>query len=203
MSDVLYVATGNRGKLREFAQILERRGIEARAYEGYREPVEGGTSYADNAALKARSLAAQLREAGISAPVVADDSGIELAALDGGPGVLSARFGGPDARWDERRRLLVEAADRAGDRRARFVCALHYIGRDGSEIAAGAHVDGEVPARERGDGGFSYDAVFRYPPVGLTFAELPEEEKNAVSHRARAIEELLSLLGTNKSRFGM
>lgn len=163
-------------------------------YDAYEEPVEGASSYADNAALKARALAAQLRAAGISAPVIADDSGIELAALDGAPGVLSARFGGADATWADRRRLVVESACRTGRRAARFVCALHYVSEDGGEIAAAADVAGEVPAHERGDGGFSYDAVFYHPPSGRTFAELSEEEKNRVSHRARAVEEVLRKL---------
>lgn len=200
---LLYVATANRGKLREFAQILAPHGITASAYEDYREPVEGERSYEENAALKARALAMQLRSAGIAGPVVADDSGIELAALDAGPGVLSARFGGADATWLDRRRLIVEAADRTRKRGARFVCALHYIGEEGREFTVTAHVAGEVPPEERGDGGFSYDAVFFYPPAGRTFAELSEEEKNRVSHRARAVEELLRKLGTKNSVAGM
>lgn len=196
---LLYVATGNRGKLREFAQILEPYGIQAIAYDGYREPPEGTTSYAENAAIKARALAAQLREAGTSAPVVADDSGIELEALDGAPGVLSARFGGPGATWPERRRLVIEAANRSGKRGARFVCALHCVDEHGDEMHVEADVAGEVPSEERGDGGFSYDAVFYYPPKGRTFAELSEAEKNRISHRARAIEEFLRVTGTKKT----
>ncbi len=200
---LLYVATGNRGKLREFAELFAKHGIAVAAYEGYVEPVEGERTYEDNAALKARALATQLRASGVAGSVIADDSGIELAALGGGPGVLSARFGGPDASWAERRRLIVEAADRSGQRLARFVCALHYVAADGSEVAVTADVTGEVPARERGDGGFSYDAVFYYPPAGRTFAELTQEEKNRVSHRARAVEELLRRLGTKETASGM
>lgn len=202
-SELLYVATGNRGKLREFGQIFARHGIGVAAFDGYREPDEGEHSYEDNAALKARTLAAQLRDAGIDAAVVADDSGIELDALDGAPGVVSARFGGPDASWPERRRLIVAAADRAGVRGARFVCALHYVAADGSEVAVRADVEGEIPSKERGDGGFSYDAVFAYPPLGLTFAEMTEDEKNRVSHRALAVEELLRRLGTKVEATGM
>jgi XTP/dITP diphosphohydrolase len=191
---VLYVATGNRGKLREFAQILEKYGVAVAAYDGYRGPLEGERSYEENASLKACALAAQLRAAGIAAPVIADDSGIETAALEGGPGVLSARFGGAHASWPERRRLLIEAADRTGKRDARFVCALHYVAADGSAVAVRAEVEGEIPPRERGEGGFSYDAVFYYPPLGRTFAELAEGEKNLVSHRARALALLIEKL---------
>jgi XTP/dITP diphosphohydrolase len=202
-SRLLYVATGNRGKLREFRQILARKGIDAVSHPGYREPLEGSESYQANAALKARALAGQLRENGITAPVIADDSGIELDALEGGPGVLSARFGGVNASWQERRRLIIEAAHRAGKRSARFVCALHFIAADEEEQGVTASVSGVVPSLERGDGGFSYDAVFYYPPLGRTFAELSEDEKNAVSHRALAVEELLRRLGTNNAVFGM
>jgi XTP/dITP diphosphohydrolase len=201
--DLLYVATGNRGKLREFAQILGAAGVPVTAHPEYREPLEGEHSYEENAALKARSLAAQLRDAEIPAAVVADDSGIELDALDGAPGVLSARFGGPEATWPQRRRLVLDAADRSGKRGARFVCALHYVGADGRELAVKADVRGEVPPQERGDGGFSYDAVFYYPPAERTFAELSEEEKNRLSHRARAVEELLRKLGTKSPETGM
>jgi XTP/dITP diphosphohydrolase len=200
---LLYVATGNRGKLREFAAIYAPHRIGVEMYAGYREPVEGASSYAGNAALKARTLAAQLRDAGIAASVIADDSGIELDALDGGPGVLSARFGGEDATWADRRRLIVEAADRTGLRAARFVCSLHYVRDDGRDVTAEADVRGEVPAHERGEGGFSYDAVFYYPPLRRTFAELSEEEKNHVSHRARAVEELLRKLGPKNPAGGM
>lgn len=199
----IYVATGNRGKLREFAAIFAAYGIAANAFDDYAEPAEGAVSYEANAALKARTLAAQLRAAGIEAAVVADDSGLEIAALNGGPGVLSARFGGPGATWAERRDLIVAAADRAGVRDARFVCALHYIAPDGSEVAVRANLTGSIPEVERGDGGFSYDAVFVYPGRGLTFAEMNEAEKNRVSHRARAVEELLCRLGTKMGAGGM
>lgn len=199
----LYVASGNRGKLREFGQILGPYGIDAIAYDGYREPFEGATSYAENAALKARALAGQLRDAEIAASVIADDSGIELDALDGAPGVLSARFGGEGATWPERRRLVLDAANRTGKRAARFVCALHFIDQDGRETAVTAAVAGEVPDDERGDGGFSYDAVFRYPPAARTFAELSEEEKNRVSHRALAVRELMQRLGAKTTTLGM
>lgn len=191
----LYVATGNRGKLREFGQILAPLGHEALAFEGYREVEESDRSYAENAARKARALAGQLRAAGIAEAVVADDSGIEVEALDGAPGVLSARFCGPEASWGERRAAIVAAASRTGRRGARFVCALHLVEAGGAEHAVEASVEGEVPPEERGEGGFSYDAVFLDPQSGRTFAELTEEEKNRRSHRARAIEKLLAKIG--------
>jgi len=188
----VYAATTNAGKLRELQALFASAGWEIVAFEAYAAPDEGEASYADNAALKARALAARLREAGVAAPVVADDSGIEVTALGGAPGVLSARYGGEGATWADRRRLLREALAATGsaDRSARFVCAVHFIAADGREFAAEGTVEGAIVERERGDGGFSYDAVFLYPPAGKTFAELTEEEKNAVSHRRRAADRI-------------
>ncbi len=167
-----------------------------RLYDDYAAPVEGDSSYADNAALKARALHAQMRAAGRPGNVLADDSGLEVAALGGRPGVLTADYGGAGASWHERRRKLLDelAASGSADRRARFVCALHFIGADGRELATTATVDGVVPDEERGELGFSFDPVFVYEPASRTFAEMTAEAKNAVSHRAVAAARLLTML---------
>lgn len=159
----------------------------------YREPVEGETSYAQNAALKAHTLAAQLRSGGIPGAVLGDDSGLEVRALGGRPGVLSARYGGVDAGWPQRRALLLEElrASGARDRSARFVCALHFIDDDGSEIGVQRALDGEIATAECGEAGFSYDPIFWYPPLGRTFGELSAAQKDAVSHRGLAVRALL------------
>ncbi len=184
----LYAATKNAGKLRELEAIFASLGWTIASDPLYRDPAEGETSYAANAALKARALREQLLARGTVAPVVGDDSGLEVSALDARPGVLSARYGAPGASWAERRAELRAELERTGsaDRSARFVCALHLIDADGSEYAVERDVRGTIAREERGDGGFSYDALFLYPPRGLTFAELSEAEKNAVSHRAAA-----------------
>ncbi|MDB5072401.1 MAG: non-canonical purine pyrophosphatase, rdgB/HAM1 family [Candidatus Eremiobacteraeota bacterium] len=165
-------------------------------FDGYEDPVEGDTSYADNAALKAHALHAQLRQAGRPAAVVADDSGFEVYALAHRPGVLTAYYGGVDLPWDERRRkLLAELAESgSADRRARFVCALHLIDADGREFATMGTVDGEIAPEERGELGFSFDPVFLYPPAGLTFAEMSAEAKNRISHRAIAVAGLVAAI---------
>jgi XTP/dITP diphosphohydrolase len=190
----VYVATKNQGKLRELQTLFASVGWRLEAYADYREPAEGETSYAENAALKARALAVQLRSAGITAPVLGDDSGLEVAALGGRPGVLSARYGGADADWPARRRALLAelAATASPDRSARFVCALHLIEPDGTEYAVLADIAGTLTDRERGAQGFSYDPIFEYPPRKQTFSELSEREKNAVSHRGRAVGALLA-----------
>jgi non-canonical purine NTP pyrophosphatase (RdgB/HAM1 family) len=199
----VYAATKNVGKLRELKAIFATFGWEVVAFEGYEEPLEGETSYEENAALKARALAEQLQRAGVAdAAVVGDDSGLEVAALGGRPGVLSARYGPADATWSERRRALVEelAQTHATDRCARFVCAMHLVSPDGAEVAARGKVDGQIAESERGESGFSYDAIFLYPPLAKTFAELTEEQKNTISHRAAAATELTALLTTRRPR---
>jgi XTP/dITP diphosphohydrolase len=190
----IYVATKNHGKLQEMEQLFAGAPFELATYERYDDPAEGDVSYADNAALKARSLHAQLERAGVPANVLADDSGLEVFALDRRPGVLTAYYGGIDLPWSERRRRLVEELDASGseDRRARFVCVLHFIDERGREFATMATVDGEIAPADRGNGGMSFDPIFWYPPLGRTFGELTAEEKNRVSHRAIAAAALVT-----------
>jgi XTP/dITP diphosphohydrolase len=196
----VYVATKNAGKLRELEALfagarIDGAPVELATFDAYEDPIESDTSYADNAALKAHALQAQLRRAGITANVLADDSGLEVLALGGRPGVLTAYYGGPGLTWSERRRaLLDELAGHGGgtDRRARFVCALHFIGAGGRQVTAAGTVDGEIAPDERGELGFSFDPVFFYPLARRTFAELSAEQKNRVSHRALAVKGLLA-----------
>lgn len=193
-----FVATKNAGKMRELREIFAGSPLELETYRAYGDVVEGETSYAENAALKARALRAQLVASGISAAVLGDDSGLEVAALRGRPGVLSARYGGATATWEERRAALLDELERSGtgDRSARFVCALHFISAAGEERAVSADFSGAVARLERGAAGFSYDPIFEIPQRGLTFGELTPAQKNSISHRARAAAELLRLLAT-------
>jgi XTP/dITP diphosphohydrolase len=193
----VYVATKNAGKLRELEAVFAGAGFALATFDAYADPVEGDTSYADNAALKARALHAQLQQAGISANVLADDSGLEVFALGGRPGVLTAYYGGPGLTWSARRRRLLDELAGCGDgadRRARFVCALHFIEACGRELTTLGTIDGEIAPEERGELGFSFDPVFFYPPAERTFAELSAQEKNRVSHRAVAATALLVAL---------
>jgi XTP/dITP diphosphohydrolase len=167
-----------------------------RTYDAYRDPVEGETSYTDNAALKANALRDQLLAAGITADVLADDSGLEVAALDGRPGVITADYGGAGLSWAERRRVVLDELAALGtpDRGARFVCYLHHIAADGTVTTAFGDVAGQIAGEDRGVSGFSFDPIFAYGPDGRTFAELTAAEKNAISHRARAVAALLNRL---------
>ena len=191
----VFVATKNAGKLRELEALFAGAPFELATFEAYADPIEGDTSYADNAALKARALQAQLRLAGAAGAVLADDSGLEVLALGGRPGVLTAYYGGPGLTWSERRRALLAELAGCGaglDRRARFVCALHFIDQAGREFATTGSVDGEIAVEERGELGFSFDPVFVFPPAARTFAELSADEKNRVSHRAVAVAKILA-----------
>jgi XTP/dITP diphosphohydrolase len=192
----VYVATKNAGKMRELREIFAGTSFAIDTYAEYADVVEGETSYAENAALKARALRAQLEAAGIEAAVLGDDSGLEVRALGNRPGVLSARYGGPNATWSERRRGLIGevAATGSADRSARFVCALHFIDAGGRETAVLETIEGQISPEERGEAGFSYDPIFLLSERGVTFAELPAEEKNRISHRARAAAALLATL---------
>jgi XTP/dITP diphosphohydrolase len=190
-----YVATKNLGKLDELRAIFHGSPLKLDTYDGYTDVEEGEADYVENALLKARALQAQLRAAGVvSAAVLADDSGLEVAALGNRPGVLSARYAGDNATWAERRaELLRELEDVPHDQRnARFVCVMALLLPTGEEFVGEGVVDGRITTEERGEHGFGYDPVFFYEPAHETFAELPTQSKNRLSHRARAAESILA-----------
>ncbi|MBW7920057.1 MAG: RdgB/HAM1 family non-canonical purine NTP pyrophosphatase [Anaerolineales bacterium] len=182
----LLLATNNKGKLRELQAILADLPLEilAPADIGLTLEVdEDGLTYAENAAKKA--LAFQ-RASGLAC--LADDSGLEVDALGGAPGLRSARYSSKPGATDRDRRmtLLQNLADKPRPWTARFRATMAVAGPDGSvEIAEGI-CEGEISPEERGSGGFGYDPVFFIPEFGRTMAELPEETKNRLSHRARA-----------------
>ncbi len=198
----VYLASKNAGKRAEFQALFAGTGIELLEFPGYRDVVEGETDYAENAALKARALREQLLSAGIEAAVLADDSGLEVDALDGRPGVITAYYGGEHLSWPQRREYVLSELTgvQGDDRRGRFVCYLHYIDEDGVETAVDASLDGMMALRVRGDGGFGFDPVFVYPAMQKTFSELTPAEKNAVSHRRRAVSVLLHELRKQQTR---
>lgn len=192
----VFVATKNAGKLAELQAIFAGSKLELATYGAYVDPDEGETSYAENARLKARALADQLRAAGIAAATLADDSGLEVAALDGRPGVLSARYGGAGATWEIRRSgILAELQARnRPSRDAKFCCAMALIGADGREYAGYGEARGSIAAAERGIFGFGYDPIFIDAELAVTFAEMKDAVKNRISHRARAARSLLANL---------
>jgi XTP/dITP diphosphohydrolase len=191
-----YVATQNAGKLRELRAIFTGSDLELEIYPPYVAALEDSNSYVGNAVLKARALGRQIANGGMQTSVLADDSGLEVDALNRRPGVHSARYAGAGTAWPQRRAaLLSELRDVPDDRRgARFICAMALVVPSGELLTTIAGVEGELLRHERGSGGFGYDPLFFYPPLGRTFAELSAEEKNSVSHRRRAADMLLAML---------
>jgi XTP/dITP diphosphohydrolase len=188
----LWCATGNAGKLREFQRAAAEAGIEVDGLPNFRqipECVEDGATFAENAILKARHY-----QPYVPGPVFADDSGLVVDALDGSPGVYSARFAGPHATDQENNRLLLDRLRSIADRRARFVCAIALV--EGGEIRGTFEgtVEGEMLDAPRGSGGFGYDPLFFYRPFARTFGEATEEQKLAVSHRGQAFRKMLAAL---------
>lgn len=187
---VILIATANAGKEREILEILGDLGVEFRTLRDYPDLescVEDGATFAENARLKAAHYA---RLTGL--PTLGDDSGLEVDALGGAPGVFSARYAGEGASDGDRIAKLLRELDWLGDvpRTARFVCAVSLMDRGGMEVAASGACEGEILRECRGEGGFGYDPVFWVPSLGETFAELSSEEKNRLSHRGRALQAL-------------
>jgi len=187
----LVIATRNTGKLREFCQLLAHTGWKILGLEdvGIGEDFEEtGSSFVENARLKARNYSLRT-----GLPVLADDSGLEVSTLGGRPGIHSARYAGPHATdLDRVRKLLAELDETEANRQAHFVCALALARRGVVLLEAEGECRGIIAQRPRGDRGFGYDPIFFFPELGRTYAELAEEEKNRVSHRARAVESLLA-----------
>ena len=189
----LIIASNNEGKIREYKTLL--------AAVGYNEvlslkdahlecdPDETGKTFEENAAIKARALFEMC-----DCAVLADDSGLMVDALGGEPGVYSARWMGLGSDDDKNNEILrrLEGVKRS-ERTARFVCAIHFIRKDGTEITARGVCEGEIACEPKGDDGFGYDPIFIPDGYDKTFGELPAEVKNGISHRARALQELVKL----------
>ncbi|HKA62926.1 MAG TPA: non-canonical purine NTP pyrophosphatase [Methylomirabilota bacterium] len=184
---LLVLATANRAKGRELAALLADLPYRIRdlsAYPSIVLPPEGETSYEDNALGKARAVTRAIGEMAL-----ADDSGIEVDAFGGRPGVLSARYGGEGLTDPDRNALMLrELADvPPGRRTARYRAVIAVTAPDGREATVEGTVEGVLLDAPRGVGGFGYDPLFYYPPLRATFAEITPEAKHAVSHRGRAM----------------
>jgi XTP/dITP diphosphohydrolase len=193
----LLVGTTNRGKLREIQPLLDGLSIELitlDAWPALAAPEETGRTFEENARSKARYYATATGLA-----TVAEDSGLEIDALDGAPGVESARYGGPDASYQKKFALIYDAlrARGAAGSPARFVCALALARRDCILFEARASVAGCIAPSPKGDGGFGYDPILFYPPFGCTLAEAADR-KSAVSHRGQAFRALRAFLLAEK-----
>ena len=188
----VYCATGNPGKLREFRLAGELLGIEVEPLPGIQSivaPEETGGSFEDNAFIKASYYSSFA-----PGPLFADDSGLEVDALGGQPGVYSARYAGENAADEANNRLLLERLGENPRRDARFVCVIALA--EGGRILKTFRgtVEGEILTEARGPGGFGYDPLFYYPPFGCSFGEVDGERKFGVSHRGDALRLMLRYL---------
>ena len=187
------LATSNGGKLRDFQRLFAGTGVELVLAEEAGVDVdveETGSTFEENALIKARHAAGATK-----LPVLADDSGLAVAALDGAPGVYSARYAGPRCDDHANNVKLIETLAGIEDRSAAFLCVLALVLPDGTEIVSDGCCEGLVIDEERGANGFGYDSVFFRPDLGCTFGEASPEQKNALSHRAAAVGALLAELG--------
>ncbi|MGD0308255.1 MAG: RdgB/HAM1 family non-canonical purine NTP pyrophosphatase [Acidobacteriota bacterium] len=195
----MVLATHNRGKMREFRFLLEPHGWQVLGLDdiGIKKDVaETGASFGDNARLKAVAYSLNT-----DLPVLADDSGLEVLALAGRPGIQSARYAGPHASDSDRMlKLLLELKQSGGARTARFVCALALAQSGAVVLETEGECRGEIACEPKGNNGFGFDPIFFIPELGRTYAQLDEEEKNRCSHRARAVAALLAGLQSHAEK---
>ena len=182
------LASKNPHKLTELSVILSQHGFKIALESEYGLDIdvdETGTTFEENSLLKAEAV---MKASGL--PVLADDSGLMVDALDGAPGVYSARYGHKSSDGERTAFLLENMKDVPDDKRtAKFVCVITCLWPDGRKIVARGECPGVITREVHGENGFGYDPVFYLPELGMTYAELPSEQKNAISHRARALQE--------------
>lgn len=185
-------ATGNEGKMREIRMIMADLGLEILSMKEAgidADIVEDGTSFEENAMIKAAAIAQELGRRKEKAVVLADDSGLEVDYLNKEPGIYSARYMGEDTSYDLKNANLLERLEGVPDekRTARFVCAIAAAMPDGEVFTTVGIIEGRIGYEIKGENGFGYDPIFYLPEYGCTSAQLSEEEKNAISHRGRAL----------------
>lgn len=186
------IASNNKGKIREFKALLSPLGYEvlSQGEAGVNiEVEETGTTFAENSALKAKAIFDITENCG----VLADDSGLVVDALNGEPGVYSARYGGLNTDLERTALLLKNLKDVPDEKRtARFICSIHFVKANGETITVEGRCEGKIGYQPQGENGFGYDPVFMYGDK--SFAQIPAEVKNTVSHRANALKKLLAEL---------
>ena len=201
MKQIIF-ATGNIGKMREIRSILADLGVPVLSMKeaGIQADIEeNGTSFEENAMIKARAVAAAVEAKG--SVILADDSGLEIDALNGEPGIYSARYLGEDTPYDVKNRELIRRLEGVPEdrRTARFVCAIAAVLADGREFTVRGVIEGRIGYEQKGQGGFGYDPIFYVPEYGKTTAEMSPEEKNLISHRGKALMLMKEVLKDNES----
>ncbi len=187
MKKKLIVATGNEGKLHEIRQILKEFDFDVvsmREAGVFTEVEESSSTFEENALLKCRAIAQKT-----DAFVISDDSGLEVDALNGEPGIYSSRYMGEDVSYDIKNANILERMKDVpkGERSARFVCAVAAILPDKREFVVRGTMEGEIGYEIKGEHGFGYDPIFYLPEYGMTSAEILPDEKNRISHRSKAL----------------
>ena len=184
----LILATRNQGKIDEFQELFVGSGVITKSITDFGpipQVVEDGETFEENAYKKAFQTARML-----GFPALADDSGLSVEALDGAPGVKSARYAGEEATREDNNRKLLEAMQGIPNRKAAFECVLAIAVPRGPALIYEGRCEGEITDELRGEEGFGYDPLFFYPPLKKTFAQMSSAEKNRVSHRGKAMAEL-------------
>ena len=200
-ADKIIFATGNAGKMKEIRMIMADLDIEVQSMkeaEIQAEIVEDGETFEENAKIKAQAIAQELRARGEQAVVLADDSGLEIDYLNKEPGVYSARYMGEDTPYTVKNANLIQRLEGVPDeeRTARFVCVIAAVFPDGRGFQTRATIEGRIGYEEKGENGFGYDPIFYLPEYGMYSAELAPEEKNRISHRGKALEEMKKVILT-------
>lgn len=188
----IIVASTNRGKIKEIKAMLNDIDIEvismSEVLDEELEIEETGTTFKENALIKAQTIANL-----VNLPVLADDSGLEVDALDKQPGIYSARFLGADTSYDVKNQYIIDAV-KDKDKTARFVCAMALVIPGQEPILIEETMEGQINDKMEGGNGFGYDPIFYFPPCKMTSAMMPMEEKNKYSHRAKALKKLYAIL---------
>ncbi|MGN1343809.1 MAG: RdgB/HAM1 family non-canonical purine NTP pyrophosphatase [Traorella sp.] len=183
MKEIL-IASGNAHKIKEFREMLEPMGYQVKSLKDLDQPIEideTGTSFEENSMIKAMTL-----HKALGCAVMADDSGLMVDAMDGAPGVYSARFMGENTSYDIKNQYIIDQV-KGKKRDAQFVCVISYVESDSTAHSFKGVVHGEINDCILGEKGFGYDPIFYYPPYKTTLANVSEEMKNAVSHRGIAL----------------
>lgn len=192
----IMLATSNVHKVEEFQTMLAPLGYHVKSLLDLEEVidiVEDGKTFEENALIKAKTIYELLH-----IPVIADDSGLAVNAMNGEPGIYSARFLGRDTSYDEKNQYIIDTCKDAKDKGCQFVCAIAYVKEDGTSTVFRGVVEGIVAEHMEGAKGFGYDPIFYYPPYKTTLANVSEEQKNAISHRGRALAQLIQYMEEGK-----
>ena len=188
----IVVASTNEGKIKEIKAMLQDIGIDVKSikdvFDHDIDIEENGKTFQENALIKAQTICQM-----VNVPTLADDSGLEVKALDGGPGIYSARFMGHDTSYDIKNQYIIDAV-KGKDRSARFVCAMALCIPDEDPILIEEYFNGEIHDKIEGHHGFGYDPIFYVPELHKTSAQLTLQEKNQYSHRAKALKKLYHIL---------